>query len=199
MRNSKRGFTLVEVLLSVVIFGIVAVTVYRVFAVALKVNQRVDQNLQMNLAVLSVIHSLEKDLNNTVRYRFASGSHSIEGSSRSLAMVVGQEGGLKVVRYSIDEGGNLFRAEISPQESLSAVDEVEGQRIAAGLKDAFFSFGYLKSDDNAMIIWQDLWETDVLPFAVRWKAQISTGAGHAYWIPFERTIVIPHGEWGSLT
>jgi prepilin-type N-terminal cleavage/methylation domain-containing protein len=186
MRCNK-AFTIVEVLLAVVIFGIVAAAVYRVFSVAVQVNGRVDRVLKMDLGVLSAVRALESDLNNIVLYHFASGSNAVQGSSRNLAVVVGREDGVVVVGYWIDEEGNFQRSQALPEDSLSAVDDAPRQNIVSGLKEASFSFGYLRSDDNEHVVWQDSWETDGLPFAVRWNAD-----------GLERTIIIPHGEWGNL-
>jgi hypothetical protein len=178
---NKSGFTVVEVLLSALIFSIVGAAVYRVFAIAVKADERVHSDLKRDLHVLSAVHSLEMDLNNVVG--------SFQGNAGEITMVVRKNGDLKRVRYW-SENGIFFRAQ---------QPAVPGQIVLPELKESRFSFGYYDPDDiKENIIWKDVWQRDVLPFAVRWQIQMYEGPGGGRMISIERTIIIPHGQWGEM-
>jgi prepilin-type N-terminal cleavage/methylation domain-containing protein len=183
MRN-KNAFTLVEVLLSAMILSIVAGAVYRVFAVAVKTHERVDQRLKSSLKVLSALERLEEDTGNII---LSSSVSSFTGDAESLSMLVGNGMDAAIVRYKHHEGG-LVRSQTRAGKEFNEMIFAQGD-----LKQSAFSFGYL-SEDSGRVIWREIWDTDGLPFAVRWTAQISAGSVNA--LPIERTVFIPHGEWG---
>jgi len=188
-----KGFTLVEVLLSISIFSIVAVAVFRVFSAAVYADQRVDRSLKSSVGILSAVHALELDLQNVALYRRSDQSFPLEGDAGSLSLVTSHNDELLLIRYWLDDNGNLRRSSQSVAGSSN-----QGQAVfsPAELRDVTFSFGYLKADDKEKIIWKDSWHRATLPFAVRWKAELRRGPESDHFLTIERTIVIPRGPWG---
>jgi prepilin-type N-terminal cleavage/methylation domain-containing protein len=179
--RAERGLTVVEVLLTVIIFSVVAAAVYRVLAVAVKANERVDRSLTLNLKILSAAQQMEEDLGNAV---LSSGT-VFEGSAERISMLVAHADHATDVRYERREQGGLARI-TDGRESLLFSD--------SELNDSFFSFGYI-DPDRTEPLWREDWDGNSIPFAVRWSAHIVDGAG---FLTVERTIFIPHGEWGRL-
>src|ERR1041385_8990811 len=111
MRKNDKGLTLVEILLAVVVFSLVASAVYRVFSVAVKTGDRLDHRLKMDLEILSTVHTLEKDLNNAVLYDTSGGIISLRADAKGMTMIVDAESGLAEVHYGLDDHGGLSRSE----------------------------------------------------------------------------------------
>ncbi len=178
--RGERGLTLVEVLLTVMIFSVVAAAAYRLFSVAVKATERVDRSLELNLKILSAARQLEEDLSNAV---CSSTRPAFEGNAEKISMLVAHADHLTDVRYERSEQGDLIRIADGRESVLFAASE---------FNDSSFSFGYIDSNRPGPL-WRDHWNADSLPFAVRWNAHVVDGKG-AFTV--ERTMLIPHGEWG---
>jgi type II secretion system protein J len=205
MRSSKHGFTVVEIILVVFIFSLVALAVYRVLAVAMKANDNVQAQSETFRALMATFHLIEHDLNNMVPYDFGVDSElrAFSGDAHAIRMIVPTENGLKVVRYVFNEArGDLIRFEQPFVDLLDGepLSDEQGQIIFAhpALRNVQFFFGYLDKDKDREPLWKDQWQRGRLPFAVRLRLDVVEGRIPGHVSSFERSFFVPHGDWGEL-
>ncbi len=103
---SKSGFTLVELLLGVAIFSIIALTVYSVFFAALKVQRHSIRHEEMVYQMSLALESMARDLENAVGYNFANSYPKIkafDGSGDKITFIQSSADGLRFVSYYIEK------------------------------------------------------------------------------------------------
>jgi prepilin-type N-terminal cleavage/methylation domain-containing protein len=100
------GFTLVEVLLGLLIFSLIAAGLYGTFRGGLSVNRRVQEVNTGYQEIRWIFDQMASDLENAINYDF-SGSYpdlkSFEGGAEQIRLVVDGKNGLMVVTYSLKE------------------------------------------------------------------------------------------------
>lgn len=205
MRSNKHGFTVVEIILVVLISSLVALAVYRILAVAMKAHENVQVRFEIFRALMATFHLIEHDLNNMVPYDFGIDSEfrAFSGDAHAVHMIIPTENGLNVVRYVFDETrGDLVRFEQPFVDVLSGnpMDDEQGQIIFAhpAIRNVQFFFGYLSTDKDREPLWKDQWQRGRLPFAVRLRLDVVEGKMPGHVASFERSIFVPHGDWGEL-
>ena len=199
--KNKDGFTLVEMILVVLVSSMIAIAVYRIFAVATKADERVRMRMEAYRSVDTVFYLIENDLSNMVQYSFE--GRSLIGDERSIRMFIAADTGVEVVRYFIDAvKRDLVRSQQSMADFLS--DQTNGPRIQQTIvsHDTFrnirFQFGYLNPIDADDPIWKTQWQQKTLPFNVRVRLDAVENKAPDGIISEERIFLIPHGEWGEL-
>lgn len=101
---NRRGFTLIEVLLAVMIIVSIAGSLYVTFAAGLKLERRVHQSFQDVGESRLIMEQLYRDLARVVDYDF-SGSFpeqkSFEAGQTYFSFVIDDQGKLKWIRYAV--------------------------------------------------------------------------------------------------
>jgi len=96
------GFTLIEVLLGIVIFSIIALTLYNVFWMGIKIDNRsegINKNYQEARLAFEV---LSQDLENAILYDFSASypqEISFKGQADQFSFLLPNEDGVEKVRY----------------------------------------------------------------------------------------------------
>lgn len=93
MTGRSPAFTLIELLIAVTIFSVIAVSVYSVFSTGVRLWDRANPMIEANQSVRFFLNSLSSDLKNSVRY-LPDGAN-FEGGSKAvsfMALVSGQGG-----------------------------------------------------------------------------------------------------------
>lgn len=214
IRNTKKGFTLVELLVSITIFALAGVAVYTVLANGITVWRRGSKDRTYLRKVRLTTESMARDLRNTFKFS----GIVFEGGEDFIvfpALI------LKKPDSTLDENEDCYKvgrvayfynkkrkALCKERKSLSEVYQQEGE-IGKGkvlfeqLRKLEFSYCYL---DNATgnYKWKDEWkkeEQDTIPVAIKLKMVFKKEIDRE---DFEKTIFIPIGtgeqriELGSI-
>lgn len=104
MKKRISGFTLIEALLGLLIFSIIAVSLYGVFQSGIQINRRSDDGNQIYREIRWSLDRITKDLEGMVSYDFS--VHDPErtafaGSGDVVSFITAAENGLKTVSYSL--------------------------------------------------------------------------------------------------
>jgi prepilin-type N-terminal cleavage/methylation domain-containing protein len=106
----QRGFTLIEVLLSLGLFSMVALIVYSTFSAGLLLNRRSHHQNDVYRQARWSLELIKRDLENMVFYDFANsyeeGKLAFEGKEDQIQLILPTEEGLKVVRYYLTSREN---------------------------------------------------------------------------------------------
>lgn len=102
MKKFIKGFTLIEVLLGLTIFSIIALSLYSTFHSGIEINKRSEEDNKVYREARWLLDRLAKDLENMSSYDFANSYPSLRafnGDENRLSLVLPTEEGLKVVSY----------------------------------------------------------------------------------------------------
>lgn len=105
MNKSYRAFTLVELLLALSIFSIVAVCVYGTFWAGVKINQRAEGENEAYRQIRLALDLMAVDLENAVPYDFTGsypGQTAFKGEDGAVTFILPSGKGLKAIRYYLD-------------------------------------------------------------------------------------------------
>ncbi|MFA5088204.1 MAG: prepilin-type N-terminal cleavage/methylation domain-containing protein [Candidatus Omnitrophota bacterium] len=103
-RLSRGGFSLIEILLGLALFSIVALILYNVFFGGIKVNRKSESASQMYREARWAFDRITSDLENMVPYDFSNsypGSLAFSGGSNGFELLLATGTGLERVRYSL--------------------------------------------------------------------------------------------------
>jgi len=97
-----QGFTLIEVLLGLMVFSIIALTLYNTFWLGLKIDRRSNEINQGYQEARLAFELISRDLENAVRYDFSASlpsAVSFEGSSTQMSFLSVSSGAISRIRY----------------------------------------------------------------------------------------------------
>lgn len=178
-----RGFTLVELLITVAIFSIVSVAVYATFNSGMSVWRRAkDTNAQQRKFILR-IEKLSRELRQSFNFNdiaFSAGKNKIQFpsviDSDICRIIYSYDENKKILFRSLDKLADILaqeKKELEPKFSAYLVD-VEG-----------LSFSYLSFDlSKKAYIWNEEWQQNNLPVAVKLSLTVKQKT-------YVTTIVIP--------
>ena len=105
MNNPRRAFTLIELLLALSIFSMVALCVYGTFWAGVRINQRSEGESAAYHQARLALDLMSVDLENTVPYDFTNsypGKTVFTGENDVVTFFLAAGKGLKVIRYYLD-------------------------------------------------------------------------------------------------
>ena len=105
MNNSRRAFTLIELLLALSIFSMIALCVYGTFWAGVKLNQKSGGEAAAYHQARLAMDLLSVDLENAVPYDFTNsypGKTAFTGEKDVVTFLLATGKGLKVIRYYLD-------------------------------------------------------------------------------------------------
>ena len=207
-RNGASGFTLLEMILALVIFGMIAALVYSAFyfghRAVVSGERAADDNQRMRLVeellgrqVRSAVYYFAKHDDDDVAYFLgaADGMSFVTSAPQSRGGT-----GLAVVTYRLVEGRLVLeeRTSFTPGELYDAPAGAHVER--AVLLDGFSSFRleYL-SREEADLGWTDKWDArdeDTLPAAVRVTVEGLPFFGGKAWVREIPLLTMAYG-WGT--
>ncbi len=184
--NSRRGFTIIEMIVSMTIMSLVAMSIAYGFYIGTDAWKRGERETgeTQKLRVLSGLFS--QQLKSAYPYQMDIDDEKVvffEGKSDSITFVTtltdSSFGGFKWVRYSFENGTLLYKEGLLPDKELDGNTEGKEKVVDTDLGSVEFSF-YSADEEE----WSESWDFgEYLPGAV--KIRIS------YFQPF--TISIPAG------
>lgn len=122
------AFTVIEMLIALGIFSVIALGLYSVFWNAVQINQRSKILNNIYREARWSTERLVKDLENSVIYNFGSGypkEKTFASEEDKITFIISGKEGLKVVQYYLDTSnfGNIFKTEVG--ETVSKMKTVK--------------------------------------------------------------------------
>lgn len=203
MRGHARGFTLVEVLISITLVAALSAGIMMALRVGLQTLQKTSDRLQSSRRVLSVQQILQRQISNAIPALGQCGggmAPAFNGNSQTLhlvssySMTEGARGYPRVIELQVmpaDRGVRLIANEVLYAGPQSVASFCPGgqflpgvatpQSLVLGDRLAYCRFVYKASDPESPKggPWVDNWTRPELPYAVRVEmAPLITDAAH---------------------
>ncbi|MDP1852600.1 MAG: prepilin-type N-terminal cleavage/methylation domain-containing protein [Candidatus Omnitrophota bacterium] len=193
MIKSKKGFSLVELLVAVSLFAVVMLSIYTSFGAGMSGYKDIEENIEISQAARQVLERMNLDLRNAFSYSGAEAKFSGTKSDISFLSLVdkfynnGITQDYAMISYRL-EGDRLMRLCRRNQEALKETSETEAEEIASGVEEISFVYGNILAIGQPLE-WKDSWGGDpkVLPAAVKIKLILKNKIKQE----FERTVYIP--------
>ena len=202
------GFTLVELLVTAAILGIVALAVISSFASGLKVYERVESRTRTRPDILLSLEKMERDLRNTI----PSSEIDFTGEKESVSFAaLTAEGNLGRILYYLKGARDLLtREEQDYPRAVSKIKKGKGRvKELVSVKDIDFSY-YYRDPDTEEYKWKDTWKVEEeattddgrrttdeeegrVPLGVKIKLTYKEGAEY---VTLTRAVLIPVGYKG---
>lgn len=199
MNRARQGVTLLELLIAVAIFLVVAGAIFASFRAGIRGFREIENNLKVSQSAGQALERIDADLRNAFVYSRDKESGFL-GSASGMSFLTlsdtftkdGISRDYAFVSYQFSEN-KLMRLLRRDQESLNHKSEIKPEEMPVDIEKIQFSYGYADADNQALSF-QDSWgsggapdEQKTLPRAVRIIIGIKGKAAQE----FERTIYLP--------
>lgn len=209
MRSSK-SFTLIELLIAVSIFAVVAIALYSTFSGGLKVWHRQEKGFKYSHSTRLVLDAMAKELRNAINYSVKQGlGAGLEGQGlrfigdeKSLTFItlMGEE--IAKVDYIFEEGV-LKKRVVLQKEEFKEENQKESVLIE-NLDGLSFEYAYKGTGEGFELEWRKSWEKETvsdqpkIPAGVRITLTFDIDGKEEI---IKKTVFIPMGtlEWGTTT
>jgi len=207
MNNVRRGFTLVELLVTSFILGVISVGIIASFASGLKVYEKVQNYMGSRADVLLALERIERDLRNIVN------SSVVEfiGENELISFAsVTDDGSLGRVLYYVKGARDMFTREEQGYKLATAMKLRKGKgkvKKLVSVRDIDFTFYYYDKEDEEYK-WVEVWdpeengdegeeisEDERVPLGVRLELTFIEGRER---ITLTRTVLVPVGYRGPV-
>lgn len=178
---NDKGFTLVELLITISILSIVSITIYSAFSAGLNVWKRRNQIGKLDISAKIALEKIVRDVRNIVKFP----DIKITGDKNTLTIptiIKGEDKDIgyyfqigKVV-YSFDSvNSKLYRKELDYPSSFQDTSS-GGRDILSPIKDFSFKY-YVYNPEAEEYSWQDAWEEKEAEKSTDTKAADTGGEG----------------------
>jgi len=207
MNNVRRGFTLVELLVTSFILGVISVGIIASFASGLKVYEKVQNYMGSRADVLLALERIERDLRNIVN------SSVVEfiGENELISFAsVTDDGSLGRVLYYVKGARDMFTREEQGYKLATEMKLRKGKgkvKKLVSVRDIDFTFYYYDKEDEEYK-WVEVWdpeengdegeeisEDERVPLGVRLELTFIEGRER---ITLTRTVLVPVGYRGPV-
>lgn len=199
---NKTGFTFIELLVAITIFSIIAVSIYSVFSVGVKLWYRTSPLIESNQSARFFFNTISSDLKNSVAY-LKKGANFI-GEDRKISFMTLVEvtapsapphTELARVIYYFDRNKKTVKRAVATLREGFSEDYARASDILTGIDDKDFGFGYCyklgASKTEYEYEWKDAW-ADEDKDAGKIPRGIKVKAGD-----YTKIIFIPTGSLGG--
>ncbi len=212
MKKIRRGFTLLELLIAVVIFSIVAVVLYSSFHTGIRILRRSESAMEFHQDLRLVTEELSLDLRNTLLASLY--EEPIEtpveeeeeeravyyfiGEAKKFSFVTLKGRDICNVTYFLkggEVGGNLMRiTQYQGRGFATRPDETEA--LLSGIGDMEVSYSFEGEDEDSPPIWRNEWDQEErVPLGVKINLKLK-GLGSL--TEFTKTVYISVGALGVM-
>ena len=156
-RRSILGFTLLEVLLGLTIFGMIAACVYSTFAGGIRLSRSAERQGKVYREARWALDVISKDLENMIPYDFSNSykdRQAFEGSEDKITFFLPGKDGLRVVSYFLasDDPGAIYKIIIgrtySKNVTVTNQDQAGGIRVDTLIRKERSFADYLNGDQD---------------------------------------------------
>ncbi len=199
-RMQSRGLTLIELMLAVSIFAIVAVVIYSTFSAGISVWRRTQRTQNTLQDIRLSLDKMSEELENAVLYSQESGFPNFVGGKNRVSFysVVNVFSTLPVhpelrkITYDLDSSADMLqRLEQTFPESVQNRQDKSPEEIAARISN--LNFFYYYKDENAAVPykWKNSWDSaEDIPQAVKIELKLDSEEK----LVFTKYVFIPTGK-----
>lgn len=214
------GFTLIEILIAVSIFSVIAIALYTGFNAGIRVWRRAEQNMELHQSIRFFLGGIGKELRNAINYGQAEGIGEIAGEGEAKLVVkpdlvfVGERDNISFVtlitrileenessvelakiNYSLNTDGTLMRKAAYQNEGFAETD-INTEKLISDVEELRFEYVYKAEDEELPPTWKDYWQgQEGLPIGVKVFLKLKKQEGIAG--DFFKTVFIPTGIMGE--
>lgn len=209
MNKLNKSFTIIEILISLSIFAVVAVTLYSTFSAGLSVWQRSGDNSDAYQDIRIVFDDMARDLKDMIYFTKDKESMFIfSGMPGEISLMTLEEGASEkleanreVVRvtYSFDDTkGELTRQRADITLGFD-IKKAEKDILLKGLEDFKFEYCYYSGDEDEPYLWQEEWKDEDMktPRGIKITAFFKGSKNAKEGSKITRIIFIPTGILGK--
>ena len=192
-----RGFTLMELMMAIILFSILAVAIYSSLAVGIKAQRRGSFIGEEYGDMSLTMDKLSKDLRTAVKINDEKlKSEDSRMYFYSIQQLSGRPPQIYKITYSWqrdEDKYTLKRLQQSYIESISGGGKA-GDELLNNIEEIDFDFGYLKKDISGeeVMVWKEEWIAEDMPELVRVDIEMNEQE-------FSRIIFCPAGRMGIIT
>ena len=158
----KRGFTLLELLIAILIFAVIVSAVYSTLYSGIKVWNEGDAHTRFSESSQMALSRITKDIRNVTEFS----EIKFEGEKNSISMPVIKDvyqdkdliTQIYKVNYYLDSGNIMRDAETYPE---SLMTQTKKRELVSDIQELVFSYCDVEKE------WKDSWEEANLPYAVK--------------------------------
>lgn len=186
MSKPRAGFTFIELIVSMLIFSIVALSIYLSFNVGIRAWRNGEEGYKMRQGARYLMSSLSRDMRNAV----SSKEIMFSGNAGSVSFCKASNGLFKV-SYEFNGSESAVYKIVQTYKENSSGETGSRSRLISGVSDFQLQYSYRNGDK---IEWRDAWQEqeNSLPFAVKVSLTYNQG-GEAQPAVISQTVVIPTG------
>lgn len=186
MSKRRTGFTFIELLIAMLIFSIIAVSVYLSFNVGIRAWRKGEEGYKIRQGARYLLSSISRELKNAINSKeilFSGGADYVSFCKAA--------NGLFKVSYEFNSAENAVYMIVWTYKENASVQPGARSRLVSGISGFKLQYSY-KTDEK--IEWSDVWEeqNNVIPFAVRVSLTFNP-SGAAQPSVISQTILIPTG------
>jgi len=212
MIKTRRGFTLIEILIASSIFSIVILGLYSAFQTGLFSSDRIDSAFNIYQTARIALNRMESDLKNSFVYFEDDAKFQGTGSTLQFFSILDSFAETKTVesvcriQYYLEQG-TLKRSCQLGLDALKDDAQIQGEELASGVKEISLQYAYNKGVKDKPFEWQDSWpqESDPesqknLPIAVQIKLKLiekDRSNRELGLVEFTKTVVLPLSQGKS--
>lgn len=192
----SRGFTLLELLIAVTIFSIVAVAIYTSFNVGIRAWRKAEASYKIKQEARHAFDAIGRDLRGAINFtrmpfEGASGSVSFSRALRISDSKGGYIEGVFKITYTFNAQDKALYYILQTYQEDTKGEEGKKSLLASDVSDFKLKYAYLEGSE---VIWKDYWNEEELNIPLGVKVSIaypSENEGQA--VEFSETIFIPTG------
>jgi len=201
----NKGFTLIELIIAMLIFSIVAVAIYSTFSTGLIAWRKGEESSRSYQNARLILNKMALELRNAFFYsniKFVGKANELYFATfLPFSSVPGIDHQLQLYRvaYHLDNNHSLQRQEESLPEVFQGKEE-KAQEFSSSVRELSFAYGYEyygEGKKEPQFIWKDEWtDKEAVPSLVRITLTLEGNSGTPEGITFVRTVYLPTGIIG---
>ena len=186
MTKRRTGFTFVELLIAMLIFSLVAISIYLSFNVGIRAWQKGEGSYRTRQEARYLLGMLSRELREAVNSQVI----IFSGHPDSLSFCRAANGIFRVT-YEFDDGEKVVYRALQTYKENASGGAGTRSRLASGISGIKFQYSYKK---DGKLAWDDSWAEDnkAVPFGVKIFLTYSPG-GVAEPVVISQTVLIPTG------
>ena len=209
IKKSRDAFTLLELLLAITIFSIIATALYSSFYSGLKILKRSEEAMKLHQDLRFVTEELSLELRNALITPLQTEENALtqELEEEKVYYFRGDRKGFRFVslknegvcelgyRFKGDQANTFLRTARFQSHGFTSQPERDEELLVGILEDVEVLYSYEGQDEDAPIVWLDIWEIEeMLPLGIKVRLRLKGLGDHS---ELTKTVYLPVGELGK--